>query len=340
MASPTEIAAMRRAVELAQSTDAPRGPNPRVGCVLLDAHGATIAEGYGRGAGNRHAEIDALQRAGERARGATAVISLEPCNHTGRTGPCASALRAAGVARVVYAQADHNPIASGGADALRGAGVDVEGGVLADEAREVNPIWTFATETGRPYVTWKYAATLDGRSAAADGSSQWITSPEARTDVHRLRAECDAILAGTGTVLADNPRLSVRDGHDRPVHRAYQPLRAVMGLREIPAGAAVFDDAAETVRLVTRDPAEALKQLYARDRQHVWLEGGPTLAGAFWQAGMVDRVVAYVAPALLGAGRAALTGAGITTIADAVRLEFTDVTRVGPDLRLIAARKE
>lgn len=339
MASPAEVAAMRRALELARSPDAPVGPNPRVGCVILGPDGTPVGEGYGRGAGNRHAEIDALQDAGDQAQGATAVVTLEPCDHTGRTGPCSQALIAAGVRRVVYAQSDANPVARGGGGTLRAAGVDVEGGVLADVARTVNPIWTFAVETGRPFVTWKFAATLDGRSAAADGSSQWITSPEARADVHRLRAECDAILIGTGTVLADDPHLTVRDADGHPVDRRYQPLRAVMGLRDVPAEAAVLDGAADTVRLVTRDPADALKQLAERDRQHVWLEGGPTVAGAFWQAGLVDRVVAYIAPTLLGSGAAALADAGVRTITDAIRLELSDVTRVGPDVRLTATRR-
>lgn len=340
MASPAEVAAMRRAIELAQTPGVPRGPNPRVGCVVLDQAGAVVAEGYHRGAGHPHAEVDALTRAGERARGATAVVTLEPCNHTGRTGPCALALLNAGVARVVYAQPDTNPMARGGAEALLAAGVDVEGGVLAGEARAINPIWTFAVETRRPYVTWKYAATLDGRSAAADGTSQWITSPEARADVHRLRAECDAILVGTGTVLADDPRLTARDASDHPLDSRRQPLRAVMGLRSIPDSASVLDDAAETLLLGTRDPAEALERLLDHDRQHVLLEGGPTLAGAFWREGLVDRVVAYVAPALLGAGPAALSDFGVGTITDAIRLELTDITRVGPDVRLTAVRKE
>lgn len=339
MANPTEVAAMRRALDLARSPDAPLGPNPRVGCVLLAPDGRVVAEGYHRGAGHPHAEVDALAAAGDRTRGATAVVTLEPCNHTGRTGPCSQALIAAGIRRVVYAQADANPVAQGGAESLRLAGVDVEGSVLADEARTVNPYWTFAVESGRPYVTWKFAATLDGRSAAADGTSQWISSAEARSDVHRLRAECDAILVGTGTVLADDPRLTVRDTDGSPLVHNRQPLRAVMGLRDIPAAAAVLDDAAPSIHLATRDPAEALKQLFARDRQHVWLEGGPTVAGAFWRAGVVDRVVAYVAPALLGDGRAALVDAGVRTIGEAIRLEFDDITRVGPDLRLIAVRK-
>lgn len=324
-----ERTAMRRALELAATPGVPLGPNPRVGCVLLAPDGEVVAEGYHRGAGTPHAEADALARAGDRALGATAVVTLEPCNHTGRTGPCAQALIRAGVARVVYAQADTNPVATGGGRSLRAAGVDVEGGLLVGEARALNREWTFAVEHGRPFVTWKFATTLDGRSAAADGTSRWVSSPAARRDTHRLRALCDAILVGTGTVLVDDPQLTVRDAEDRPLPRGRQLLRAVMGLREIPAGARVLDEAADTVVLPTRDPHEALATLFARDRQHVLLEGGPTLAAAFLTAGLVDEVVTYVAPMLLGAGRNAVADLGITTISDAHHLDVTDVTVLG-----------
>ena len=175
-----EQAAMRRALALAVTDGVPLGPNPRVGCVLLDADGRTIAEGYHRGAGSPHAEADALAQAGDAARGATAVVTLEPCNHTGRTGPCAQALVDAGVRRVVVAQRDTNPVATGGIDTLLAAGVEVEVGLLADQARAVNRVWTFAVEHGRPFVTWKFATTLDGRSAAADGTSRWVSSRAAR----------------------------------------------------------------------------------------------------------------------------------------------------------------
>jgi len=327
--SQAERAAMARAIDLATTTGVPRGPNPRVGCVLLDDSGRTVAEGHHRGAGTPHAEVDALQRAGDRARGGTAVVTLEPCNHTGRTGPCAQALIAAGVARVVFAQCDTNPAATGGAATLTAAGVDVAAGLLIDEARAVNPEWTFAVEHGRPFVTWKFAATLDGRSAAADGSSRWVSSLASRRDTHRLRGVCDVVLAGTGTVLVDDPQLTVRDTEDRPLPRYRQPLRAVMGLRALPAGRRVLDDTAETVVLQTRDPAEALDRLYARDRQHVFLEGGPTLAAAFVRGGLVDEVVSYVAPVLLGSGRSAVGDLGIATMAEALRLDVVDVTTVG-----------
>ncbi len=322
--SPAEQAAMRRALALAASPGVPHGPNPRVGCVLLAPDGSEVAEGFHRGSGTPHAEVDALSAAGDDARGATAVVTLEPCHHTSpRSGPCSEALLAAGVRRVVFAQADTNPVARGGGEALAAAGVEVEGGVLADEARALNRAWTFAVEHGRPFVTWKFATTLDGRSAAADGTSRWVSSPAARRDTHRLRAECDVMLVGTGTVAVDDPALTVRDEVDLPVVR--QPLRVVMGERDLPATKRVFDDVAETLHLRTRDPHEALATLFARDRQHVFLEGGPTLAAAFLAAGLVDEVVAYVAPMLLGAGRSAVGDLGLTTIADALHLHLDDV---------------
>lgn len=327
--SPAERAAMTRALELAATPGVPPGPNPRVGCVLLAPDGTTVAEGHHRGAGTPHAEADALAQAGPAARGATAVVTLEPCNHTGRTGPCAQALVGAGVARVVFAQSDTNPVATGGAAALRAAGIDVAAGLMVDEARALNRTWTFAVEHRRPFVTWKFATTLDGRSAAADGTSRWVSSRPARIDTHRLRSECDAILVGTETVLVDDPQLTVRDEEERPLPRERQLLRAVMGLRELPAGRRVLDDTAETVVLRTRDPHEALAELFARDRQHLLLEGGPTLAAAFLRAGLVDEVVTYVAPMLLGCGRSAVGELGVGTIADALHLDVTDVTVLG-----------
>ena len=319
--------AMRRALALAASPGVPLGPNPRVGCVILDDSGAEIAESHHRGAGTVHAEVAALREAGEAARGATAVVTLEPCNHTGRTGPCAAALVAAGVRRVVFAQPDTNPVAAGGADALRAAGVEVEAGLLLDEARHLNRAWTFAVDHGRPFVTWKFATTLDGRSAAADGTSRWVSSRAARLDTHRLRGQCDTILVGTNTVEVDDPELTVRDEVDEP--RPRQPLRVVMGLRDLDPGRRVFNDRAETLHLQTRDPREALGSLFERDCQHVFLEGGPTLAAAFLEAGLVDEIVAYVAPMLLGAGAHAVADLGITTIADARHLDVTDVTVLG-----------
>ena len=323
-----ERSAMTRALELARTPGVPLGPNPRVGCVLLGPDGTTVAEGRHRGAGTPHAEVDALTHAGSAARGTTAVVTLEPCDHTGRTGPCSTALVAAGVTRVVFGQRDPNPVARGGAETLRRAGVDVEGGLLDERVRDLNRAWTFSHEQGRPFVTWKLATTLDGRSAAADGSSRWVSSAPARRDSQRLRAECDAILAGTGTVLVDDPRLTARDeDDDLPPDR--QPLRVVMGLRPVPPDARVLDDAAPTVVLATRDPHEALAELLTHERRHVLLEGGPTLAAAFLGAGLVDEVVAYVAPMLLGAGLSAVGDLGIGAIGDALHLDVREVATVG-----------
>ena len=334
MASNGELLGMRQAFALACTPGVPTGPNPRVGAVIVDADGRVLGEGFHRGAGNPHAEVEALAAAGLAARGATAVVSLEPCNHTGRTGPCSQALIAAGVRRVVFAQHDVNPVADGGAETLRAAGIDVEGGVLADEAEPINEVWTFAVRHQRPFVTWKLATTLDGRSAAADGTARWITGAEARADVHRLRALCDVVLVGTGTVLTDDPQLTVRDPGDRALPADRQPMRAVMGLRPVPAAARMLDDAARTLVLPTRDPAEALAKLFAEDRQHVFLEGGPTLAAAFLRAGLVDEVVAYVAPALLGAGRSSVGDLGVTSIDGIRRFDLLDTARVGDDVRL------
>ncbi len=335
--SAAEERAMTRALRIAATPGVPLGPNPRVGCVLLDRDGEEVAEGFHRGAGTPHAEVAALKDAGDGARGATAVVTLEPCDHHGRTGPCSRALIDAGVARVVFAQADTNPVAAGGADTLRAAGVDVEGGLLARDSRRLNRAWSFALEHGRPYVTWKFATTLDGRSAAADGTSRWVSSPAARRDTHRLRAECDVMLVGANTVAVDDPELTVRDEVDQPFGR--QPLRVVMGERDLPADRRIFNERAESLHLRTRDPRAALAELYARDKQHVFLEGGPTLAAAFLTEGLVDEIVAYVAPMLLGSGRSAIGDLGIDTIGHARHLKVRDAATVGTgietNLRLI-----
>ncbi|AYN36865.1 MULTISPECIES: bifunctional diaminohydroxyphosphoribosylaminopyrimidine deaminase/5-amino-6-(5-phosphoribosylamino)uracil reductase RibD [Streptomyces] len=345
---------MRRALALAARGLGATSPNPVVGCVVLDAQGEVAGEGFHQRAGGPHAEVHALRAAGERARGGTALVTLEPCNHTGRTGPCARALLDAGVARVVYAVADPTPGASGGARRLREAGVEVAEGLLADEAAETNAAWLTAVRLGRPHVTWKYAATLDGRSAAADGTSRWITSAESRADVHRLRAESDAVLVGSGTARTDDPHLAVRG-----IEGAVQPLRVVVDTeaRAVRPGARVLDGAAPTLVAVAEDaPAAAhlpeplrlpragggldltalLAALYAREVRAVLLEGGPTLAAAFLAAGAVDRVVGYLAPVLLGAGPTALADAGITTLGEAFRLRTTETVRLGNDLRITA----
>jgi len=334
-AIPREIEAMRRALELAASPGVPLGPNPRVGCVLLSPDGEVVGEGFHHGAGTPHAEIEALRAAGDAARGATAVVSLEPCDHTGRTGPCSQALLDAGIARVVHAQSDPNPVAAGGAARLAAAGVDVVAGVLADDAAALNAHWTFAVTHGRPFVLWKAASTLDGRVAAADGTSRWITSAASRAEVHDLRASVGAVVVGLGTVLEDDPHLAVRrDGEVLP--REQQPLRVVVGRRDVPEGARVLDDAAETLQIRVHDPEAVLAELHRREVRSVLIEGGPTLVAAFVRAGLVDAVRWYIAPALLGAGPSALGDAGMSTIAEALRLSVVDVARVGDDVRIDA----
>jgi diaminohydroxyphosphoribosylaminopyrimidine deaminase/5-amino-6-(5-phosphoribosylamino)uracil reductase len=327
------VTAMRRAIALAELGLGSTSPNPIVGCVIVGPDGSVVGEGYHARAGEPHAEVVALRDAGGRAFGATAFVTLEPCRHTGRTPPCTRALIDAGVSRVVFAVADPDSVAGHGADDLRAAGVLVEEGLLGDEAARSNAAWLHHARTGRPFVTWKYAATLDGRIAAADGTSRWITGEAARHDVHRLRAGSDAIVVGTGTVLADDPRLDVRLPDAANPHR---PLRVVVGRREVPPASKVLDDAAPTVLLTERDPKLVLANLSDRGVVSVLLEGGPTLAGAFVAAGMVDRVVAYLAPALLGAGPAALGDAGIETLRSALRLHVDAVDLIGDDIRIIA----
>ena len=360
MASQAEYAAMRRALALAGRGLGTTSPNPVVGAVVLDIVGTVVGEGFHVKAGGPHAEVLALAAAGTRAQNGTCVVTLEPCNHTGRTPPCVQALLDAGIARVVVAVRDPFAPAAGGVEALRAAGLEVEVGVLAAEAERVNEAWLTSVRLGRPFVTWKYAASLDGRSAAADGTSQWITSAAARTDVHRLRAECDAVIAGSGTVLADDPSLTVRDA---PVRNG-QPLRVVLDTEaRTPQGAKVLDPSAMTL-LVTRPGAKyefdfgdhvevatvpraldgvgldldaVLGVLHERKIISVLFEGGPRLAGAFVNAGLVDRVVGYFAPVLIGGdGSPALSGPGAPTIAAARRFRLDEITPVGPDVRLVA----
>ncbi|MCZ2807369.1 bifunctional diaminohydroxyphosphoribosylaminopyrimidine deaminase/5-amino-6-(5-phosphoribosylamino)uracil reductase RibD [Modestobacter sp. VKM Ac-2983] len=329
-----EQAAMARARELGLRVLGTTSPNPPVGAVVLDAAGAVVGEGATSPPGGPHAEVHALASSGERARGGTAVVTLEPCAHTGRTGPCADALIAAGVARVVVAVPEPTRLATGGADRLRAAGIDVElGAEQAAAAEGALAGWLTGVREHRPQVVWKVATTLDGRVAAADGTSRWITGPQARAAVHELRATCDAVLVGSGTALADDPQLTVRDADGRPADR--QPLRVVLDRRgRVPATARVHDDAAPTLVSRAVTPAALLAELFTADVRRVLLEGGPTLAAAFLAAGLVDEAVVHVAPTLLGAGAGMVGGLGISTITDALHLQVTDVTRMGGDVQI------
>lgn len=327
-------AAMTRALELAA-----RGPvwgvNPQVGCVILDAAGQVIAEGWHQGAGTAHAEVDALSKlAPGQAQGATAIVTLEPCNHTGRTGPCSHALRDAGVARVVYAVGDPNPNAQGGGSLLAAAGVDVIAGVGRAEAEALLHGWLTANRLGRPFVTVKWAQSLDGRAAANDGSSQWITGAAARSDVHRRRTAHGAIVAGVGTVLADNPSLTARADDGRLLD--HQPIPVIIGERAIPESAAVLQHPVDALVYPTRDLHAVLADLWQREVRSVFVEGGPTLASAFIAAGLVDEVLIYQAPVLLGGSRSAVGNIGVDRIDQAIRLRVTERITLGEDQLTVA----
>ncbi|MBA8817476.1 diaminohydroxyphosphoribosylaminopyrimidine deaminase/5-amino-6-(5-phosphoribosylamino)uracil reductase [Microbacterium halimionae] len=331
---PVERDAMRLALELARRGHT--GINPQVGAVIISASGEVIAQGWHRGAGTAHAEVDALSHvsAGEAA-GATAVVTLEPCNHTGRTGPCTEALLEAGIARVVFALPDPGDASGGGAERLRSAGVEVEAGLCANEARELISSWLAVQKLGRPHVTVKWAQSLDGRAAAADGTSQWITGPEARADVHTRRSQSDAIVIGTGTITADDPSLTARtpngDLYD------HQPRPVVIGERETPRGAAIRQHPLSPWFFATHDLARVLEDLRGRGVHRVFVEGGPTLASAFLQSELVDEVLVYIAPVLIGGDRLALTDIGVDTISAAQHLRILHTEQLGADLLMIGA---
>lgn len=324
--------AMRRAIAASAGALGVSSPNPAVGAVILDADGVVVGVGHTQPHGQAHAEVMALREAGQRARGGTAVVTLEPCNHTGRTGPCAQALLKAGISAVHYAVADPNPSAAGGAATLRAAGVAVTGGVLVEEGRR-GPLryWLHSIGHDRPFVTAKLAATLDGRIAAPDGTSQWITGPSSREHAHRQRAQLDAIIVGTGTVLTDDPSLTARHADGRL--RDHQPVRVVLGRREVPAEATLRDGVAPLVHVRSHDPHEVLAAL--PDALHVLVEGGPAILGAFFAAGLVDEVHAYLAPTILGGGRTAVDDAAVATLDLAHRFRRTGVVELGDDLLIV-----
>jgi diaminohydroxyphosphoribosylaminopyrimidine deaminase/5-amino-6-(5-phosphoribosylamino)uracil reductase len=345
---------MARAIELARRGLYTTDPNPRVGCVLV-RDGIVVGEGWHERPGGPHAEVVALTAAGGNARGASAYVTLEPCNHHGRTGPCSEALLAAGVARVVYASADPNPLAVGGGARLAAAGVTVDTGLLAAEAEALNPGYLRRMRGGLPWVRVKLAASLDGRTALAGGESRWITSKAARTDAQYGRARSSLVLTGIGTILADDPALNVRVAEsDR------QPLRVILDshLRTPSDSRVINREGKVLVVAVSDDPArrqslerqgveialvaatdgrpdlhEVLKLLAARGANEIWVEAGATLAGAFVQHGLFDELVVYLAPTLLGPdARALVTLPPLAALDERVRLRFTGSRQVGDDL--------
>jgi len=353
---------LERALGLAERGRGLTSPNPLVGAVVV-AESRIRGEGFHEGPGRPHAEIVALEEAGDDARGATLYTTLEPCDHFGRTPPCTRAIASAGVARVVCAMRDPNPVVDGrGFAALEAAGIQVRTGLLAPEAKRLNEAYVKHVRTGLPFVTWKMAASLDGKVASRDGTSRWITGEAARADVHRLRAAADAILVGAGTALVDDPSLTVRD----PAYRGRPPLRVLVDARgRVPETGDLFDAAAPTMvattglaprertgawrargaEVVEYEPEgggvplpQLLSDLGKRDVQSVLLEGGPTLAWSMVEDRVVDKVVVYLAPKLIGGQDApgVLGGRGFAPIAQATRLRVASFDRVGEDLRVEA----
>jgi diaminohydroxyphosphoribosylaminopyrimidine deaminase/5-amino-6-(5-phosphoribosylamino)uracil reductase len=341
--------AMRRSLELALNGPI-KGLNPRVGAALINAAGEIVAEGWHRGSGTDHAEVAALKdlvakgRAatdGPIATGLTAVVTLEPCNHTGKTGPCAQALIEAGVSKVIFATQDPGLGSSGGAATLRAAGIEVESGLLQAEADELIRVWATATAHQRPFVTLKYGSSLDGRSAAADGSSKWITGPEARRDVHLRRTQIDAILVGTGTVIADDPELTARQV-DGSLY-GEQPIRVILGETKLDPNARIFDESegkAKTVQLHTRDLNSALVTLFDMGVRHLMVEGGSIVSSEFVRHNLVNELLVYVAPKLIGGPITSLGNLGVANISQAKELEFIEVKQLGQDLMIRATERK
>ena len=340
-------------------------PNPMVGCVLVK-DGAVIGRGWHRGAGQAHAEVEALLEAGEKAKGATAYVTLEPCNHHGRTGPCTEALINAGVREVVYAVADPNPTAAGGADTLRRNGVIVRNGVGSTQGAELNRAWLHAVRMQRPFVIAKSAMTLDGRIATHTNESQWITGPEARAKGHELRWTADAIIAGAGTIIADDPALTARRDNDEIRH----PLRVVTdSIGRTPVGAKAFERSGNGALIIATpalaaarqrqyeemgvdieiahpgpdgrpDPDDIVSMLHKRGVVTAMIEGGGELLGAFFGADLIDELHLFVAPKIFGGGKPAFGGEGVSTLRDAERFDFDAPLQLGPDLYLRGVRRQ
>jgi diaminohydroxyphosphoribosylaminopyrimidine deaminase / 5-amino-6-(5-phosphoribosylamino)uracil reductase len=329
--------AMIRALELALKGPI-TGVNPQVGAVILNAEGELIGEGYHKGSGTDHAEVVAINAAlngdSKLPQGSTAIVTLEPCNHTGKTGPCSRALIEAGVSKVVFASSDPGDQSSGGAKTLRDAGIEVISGFHTDKADKQSRVWLTAAKNKRPFVTLKWASSVDGRAAAQDGTSKWISGEESRQDAHQRRSEVDAIMVGTGTALIDDPELTARKP-DGSLFQA-QPLRVVLGERELPAELRVFNDDAETVTLKTQSIHGALSELYEKGIKHVLVEGGPTLASRFVQMDLVDEFVIYLAPKLIGGDKLAIGSIDVPSIQDAKDLEFVEFKNLGSDIQIIA----
>jgi diaminohydroxyphosphoribosylaminopyrimidine deaminase/5-amino-6-(5-phosphoribosylamino)uracil reductase len=295
---------MQRAIELAQN--GPSSHNPRVGAVIV-REGEIVGEGFHLGAGTAHAEVVAIENAGSLASGSTIYVTLEPCAHYGRTGPCTEAIIEAGITSVVFSQSDPSAEAGGGSQYLRELGIEVEEGVALEQSLKLNREWTHWATYGTPFVTWKFAQSLDSRVSARFGERTAVSGPESHEATHKLRECVDAIVVGSGTMRIDDPELTARDAHGIPANK--QPLRVIVGLSEIPVDAKLYtSDGGEILHVRSRDIAQVMKDLMQRDVRQILLEGGPTLAKAFLDAGLVNEVVTTISPVTWGAGPSALMG--------------------------------
>jgi len=374
--TPDDFNYMQRAIELAKKGHYTTSPNPRVGCVIVK-DGKLVGEGYHKRAGSGHAEVNALAMAGEKARGATAYVTLEPCSHYGRTPPCAEALVKAGVAKVIAAMVDPNPQVSGrGIKILQQAGIDTQAGLLESDARELNPGFIQLMSAGMPYVRCKLAASLDGKTAMASGESKWITSPQARQDVQRLRAQSCAIISGADSIITDNAKMTVRwpelgsarEGY--PEANLRQPIRVIIDTQNrLTPDLALFEHDSPIILIRSTienlpswphfveqvalprvenhcgeqklDLRALLKYLAGKGLNDVLVESGASLAGAFLEQNLVNELVLYQAPKLMGgAAKSLVTMPGIAKLSDAKALKIKDVRMLGPDIRIRAILKE
>ena len=325
---------LKRANELACLGLGKTGSNPIVGAVVVSPAGVIIGQGFHKS--GPHAEVVALEQAGQSAKGATLFVTLEPCNHQGKTGPCTEAIIKAGIAKVVYAVRDPNPLASGGAKALETAGIEVVFNGQVAEIAQSNRAWLHKIKSNRPYFIWKIATTLDGRTAAVDGSSKWITGEESRAEVSQLRSESSAILIGTATALADNPNLIPRDSERT---KQKNPVRIVMGLRDIPSDFNLHNDAAETVFLRSHDFSDLLKLCVERDFNQVFVESGSELGTALLKAGLIDELIIFQAASLLGSGLSFIGDLGATNIKEKMNFLIRDVAQFGNDLKITLTKE-
>ena len=318
-------AAMARAIDCARLGLGQTYPNPIVGAVITSANGELLSEGFHQGAD--HAEVIAINSAKELPAGSILYITLEPCNHHGKTPPCVDAIIKSGIKKVVYAVSDPNPVAAGGAERLREAGIEVQSGIGEMQARLENRAWLTKIKKGRPRITWKIAATMDGRVAASDGSSKWITGELARADVARMRSLADGIVTSTATVIADDPAMTSKGFGKNPV-------RIVMGSRVIQAKTQIMDGAAETLLIKSRDFKDLIALTNERGFNQLLIESGPTLGTALVREDLIDEIVLFQAPAFLGSGTPLIGDLGITNISGRLDFEISDVKMIGSDLKI------